>query len=119
MPDVRLIDANGLLRVIDEEIEYGAEYAATNYQLINKGLKIARKDIKCAPTVDAQPVKHGHWSECYRDCRCISVICSVCKNPTVIAHGCRDADEVTMDDVIERLPHCPKCCSDMRGDADD
>jgi hypothetical protein len=69
--------------------------------------------------IDAQPVKHGRWSECYRDSRCISVICSVCKNPTVISHGCRDADEVTMDDVIERLPHCPKCCSDMGGDADE
>lgn len=75
--------------------------------------------IEDAPTVDAQPVKHGHWSECYRDCRCISVICSVCKNPTAIAHGCRDADEVTMDYVIERLPHCPKCCSEMGGDAND
>lgn len=58
---MRLIDADKLLRVIDEEIEYGAEYAATNYQLINKGLKIARRDINCAPTIEAQPVMHGEW----------------------------------------------------------
>jgi hypothetical protein len=108
MPDVRLIDANAI-DVNDISCFYSDECRLDDVQDL----------IDSQPTVDAQPVKRGHWSECYRDSRCISVICSVCKNPTVISHGCRDADEVTMDDVIERLPHCPKCCSDMRGDADE
>ena len=103
---MRLIDA-------DEAEKYLYDYLDDLHMIA------AQNAIDEMPTIDAQPVKHGHWSECYRDCRCISVICSVCKNPTAIVHGCRYADEVTMDDVIERLPHCPKCCSDMRGDAGD
>lgn len=118
MDDVRLIDANIVMSKLKAEVDNIPK--RTNYPIgIADGISYAMATIDCAPRVDAQPVKHGHWSECYRDSRCISVICSVCKNPTVIAHGCRDTDEVTMDDVIEKLPHCPKCCSDMRGDADD
>jgi hypothetical protein len=112
MTDVRLIDANALLKKLQEQQKYSSVSDS-------RGRAKAILEVIDAPTIDAQPVKHGHWSECYRDCRCISVICSVCKNPTAIGHGCRDADEVTMDYVIERLPHCPKCCSDMRGDADE
>lgn len=116
MADVRLIDANALIRKFIEGDGHDDDRFTEGF---NFATQVYREYINDAPTIDAQPVKHGHWSECYRDCRCISVICSVCKNPTAIAHGCRDADEVTMDDVIERLPHCPKCCSDMRGDAVD
>lgn len=104
MPDVRLIDANELLRVIDEEIEYGAEYAATNYQLINKGLKIARKDIKCAPTIDAQPVKLGRWIEC--DSQPNQKMCSSCRGVGVAK------------DIAQFFTYCPFCGAFMRGDKD-
>jgi hypothetical protein len=122
MPDVRLINANELLRVIDEEIEYGAEYAAKDYQLINKGLKIARKDIKCAPTIDAQPVMHGRWSECWRDParNLISVICSACEDASLAYLPKKD---LSVDDVPNKIciqmPYCPKCGAKMcGGDAD-
>lgn len=58
---MRLIDADKLLEVIGEEIEYGEEYGGDNTSLINKGLKIAKRDIECAPTIEAQPVKRGKW----------------------------------------------------------
>lgn len=113
MPDVRLIDANKLL----EELKQ-LEAEATN-KYYQQGLQDAithffPRIIEKQPTIDAQHVKIGKWFECYRDSRCISVICSVCRNPTSIAHGFRDANEVTMEKVIEKLPYCPKCCADMR-----
>lgn len=112
MTDIRLIDAN----LVYEKIlfRYNVSVITSRKEAYARCLDI----VQNATTVDAQPVKQGHWSECYRDCRCISVICSVCKNATVISHGCLFADEVPMNYVIEKLPHCPKCCSDMRGDAD-
>lgn len=59
-------------------------------------------------------ITQATWSECYRDDRCISVICSNCKQATVIAHGCfTGAAKVTYEDVFKRLPHCPRCCAEM------
>lgn len=113
---MRLIDADELLRVIDEEIEYGVKYAVTDYQLINKGLKIARRDIGCAPTIDAHPVKRGHWSECWRDParNVMSVICSACGNASITYLPKRD---LAVNDVPKsiriQMPYCPKCGEKM------
>lgn len=96
---MRLIDADKLLRVIDEEIEYGAEYADTNYQLINKGLKIARRDINCGPTIEAQPVEHGKWED--REVRgSITPYCTNCGNGN---------------DTIYHYNYCPNCGAKMDG----
>lgn len=59
-------------------------------------------------------IKYGYWKECWRDNRCISVICSVCNEATAVAHGCKDAEEVMIEDVIDILPYCPKCRANMR-----
>ena len=48
----RLIDANEILKSEHQHYDYMAdEY----YVLV--------RDIENAPTVDAEPVKHGHWNE--------------------------------------------------------
>lgn len=49
---MRLIDANALIKDIEVEIEYGDEFDESD-KLINKGLKIALKRIKCQPTIVA------------------------------------------------------------------
>lgn len=59
-------------------------------------------------------IKYGYWKECWRDNRCISVICSVCDDVTAVAHGRKDAEEVMIEDVIDILPYCPKCRANMR-----
>ena len=52
-------------------------------------------DIEEAPTVDAVPVRHGHW-KCYSDCGCTQ--CSVCN--------------WSVEEYIEH-PYCPNCVAKM------
>lgn len=46
------ISRQALLDEINEEIEYGEEHFRPENEQINKGLKIARKLVKAAPSVD-------------------------------------------------------------------
>ena len=50
---MRLIDADELKKPIEVAIEYSGFYSP-----IYKGFA---KDIDGAPTIDAEPVRHGHW----------------------------------------------------------
>lgn len=105
MTDVRLVDANELLRVIDDEIEYGAEHAATNYQLINKGLKIARKVIKSVPTIDARSVKHGKWIADSAELPSKNYTCSECMNKIQTRYYCWQC----------YIRYCDNCGAKMNG----
>lgn len=49
------ISRQALLNEINEEIEYGEEHFRPENEQINKGLKIARKLVKAAPTIEAEP----------------------------------------------------------------
>lgn len=77
--------------------------------------------IEDATTIDAQPVKHGQWSECWRDPvrNVISVICSACGDASIAYLPRRD---LTVDDVPKKIciqmPYCPKCSAKMEGDSD-
>lgn len=57
----RYIDADELVDEIEEEIEVGNEEIYEEDKLINKGLKIALKDIKKQPTVDAATIIQSGW----------------------------------------------------------
>lgn len=115
MPDVRLIDANALLSAIDEEIEYSVEYAETNFQLINKVLKIARKDIECAPTIDAKSVKHGKW-EWEPGYVGTTAKCSACGLSPMGFYSL----PINQIGRLPEYPFCPKCGAKMDGgDADE
>ena len=53
----RLIDANALLLEIEEELQYESpRFNAEQNKLIDMGLRIASKDIRHSPTVDAVEV---------------------------------------------------------------
>ena len=57
---------------------------------------------KCAPTIDAEPVRHGHWDDSFDG---ITPYCSVCG----MSHNC-----------INRTPdYCPHCGAKMEGRAND
>lgn len=59
---MRPIDADVLLKEIEEEIE--AEKSYDNYDKgVTAGLRIALRDIKKQTTIEAEPVKHGRWKE--------------------------------------------------------
>lgn len=56
---------------------------------------------KCAPTIDAEPVRHGHWDDSFDG---ITPYCSVCG----MSHNC-----------INRTPdYCPHCGARMDGGTD-
>ena len=60
MDDVRLIDANTVMSKLKAEVDNIPK--RTNYPIgIADGISYAMASIDCAPTVDAQPVKHGMW----------------------------------------------------------
>ena len=50
---MKLIDRDKLIREIEEEIDYGDEFADDD-KLINKGLRIALKNIKMQQSIDIQ-----------------------------------------------------------------
>lgn len=107
MPDVRLIDANALLA----ECEKGYSFEDRRGQLAH-----CISAIKVAPTIDAQPVKHGKWSECWRDPgrNVMSVICSACDDASLAYLPKRDlAVEDVPKKICIQMPYCPRCGAKM------
>lgn len=90
MNEVRLVDANKLMQMIPVE-EYNARMAIAN-----------------APTVDAEPVRHGHWIDAYPKIEPNPMfqygICSVC--------GYEQS-------VSKYLKFCPNCGAKMDGVKED
>ena len=62
---------------------------------------------KCAPTIDAEPVRHGEWilNPCnlYNDA---TWVCSVCGNEWVLIDGTP---------LDNQMNYCPKCSARMDG----
>ena len=58
--------------------------------------------IEAAPTIEAEPIRHGRWSECWHDDRLYSGICSECEKASVRPVG------------SDPLPICPKCGAKMQ-----
>ena len=65
---------------------------------------------KCAPTIDAEPVRHGEWilNPCnlYNDA---TWVCSVCGNEWVLIDGTP---------LDNQMNYCPKCGARMDGCTD-
>ncbi len=97
---MRLIDADAVLRII-EEIKSNKDIPK-NYGTL---LDISRK-IRSLPTIDAEPVIHGHWVE-NRDRAELQLICSQCGYDYI------EADP----DCIERHNFCPHCGAKMDEEA--
>lgn len=103
MPDVRLIDANALMKRIEEV--YCKDCNSHNGVMCRACAHMDDMDfIEDAPTIDAQPVKHGHWIEC--DSQPNQKMCSSCRGVGVAK------------DIAQFFTHCPFCGADMRGDKD-
>lgn len=74
------------------------------------------------PTIDAQPVKRGRWSECWRDPErnVIAVICMACGDASLTYLPKRDlAVEDVPKKICVQMPYCPKCGAYMRGEKDE
>ena len=69
------ISREAIIDELEEEIEAGN--ILDEDALINRGLKIALKDVKAAEAADVQPVKRGKWFHVNNDG---FIYCSECNN---------------------------------------
>ena len=108
MPEVRLIDANALMKRVCEK-ECGPHFNIDLCDLDDDSTDtrcVFREYVRLEPTVEAEPVRHGRWIEDHTD-----LICSVCKwkysdeLPFMSNHG--------LDSMTESFARCPHCGAKM------
>lgn len=94
---MRLIDANSL-------IEYWLQNGENEYVYDTNAFI---ESVDNAPTVDAEPVRHGRWvMESDGGTRCSS-----CKKKVHdTTNGCYEPVD------LSEMPYCPKCGAKMDGD---
>ena len=129
MDDVRLIDANALLKEINEEIEECQPETTPGNKFVSLGLKAARKIIHRTPTISAQPVKRGRWIPSIRNAEQEEVAkdlgidiedflskaayCSCC-GIQFLTNGQDNIRKALIHKAVYKF--CPNCGADMRGD---
>ena len=112
MPDVRLIDANAIVEKLKSY--YEALSPDVQSELIRRDeVSSCIAELINAPTIDAQPVKRGKWSEYSRNALETYIECTNC----CVASRPIHLQMVTING--SGLPdYCPNCGADMRGDKD-
>ena len=83
---MRLIDADALIE-------------ATQH-----GCVIRRKDVEDAPTVDAEPVRHGRWIAMQEDYGDVYYVCSECNEAWFLSDGTP---------VDNNMHYCTRCGARM------
>lgn len=99
--EVRPIDANALLENGIFSMKYG--YIGNGLQLIQMAINCIRN----APTIDAEPVRHGRWIQS----KIVPAYhyCSLCKETHKMKMSCN---------VYVLLKYCPNCGVKMGGEED-
>lgn len=125
MPDVRLIDANALQRAFDDAHKDEPDFFCCNF-LNNAGnpsteWECVDEILENAPTIDAQPVKHGHWGDYGSG---VGLYCSECRHRIRYRNGIRETTKFS-DGEFDFVQYaskngyynfCPKCGAKMEGD---
>ena len=95
---MRLIDADRALEIVlDQGIAHPNAYHLTNY---------ATLILREAPTIEAEPVRHGYWENANGRPKTYIRKCSVCsKEAYFCGRGCS-------------YKYCPNCGEKMDGGAD-
>ena len=96
MPKVRLIDAVALMKNVCGK-ECGCNFSECGIDDDNPDTRcVFREYVKTAPTIEAEPVRHGQWSDNGED----KYICSVCSGYVYRWFGKSD--------------FCPRCGAKMQ-----
>ncbi len=112
----RYIDADALLEELKEELEFDSPmYNEVENKWLDKGLRIAIKDVKHFPTADVVEVRHGEWEDRYENKYANQLYeCSLCGE---IAPEGTKYNKLGNPERIQVLsPYCPNCGADMRGE---
>ena len=98
-----------ILDDLEKEIEAG-NIALDEDVWINKGLRIAIRDIKDSKSADVQPIRRGRWEEIeeYGGWGDTYFRCSICGD---------EWDLDTGTPVENGMKYCPNCGARMDGDA--
>lgn len=98
---MRLIDADALEEALREhKFDYSGQ--SDYFDGVVDGLMLARDDVREAPTIDAEPIRHGKWRKVdYQICVgkgafVDALECSVCEEPN-----------------YEMSNYCPRCGAKM------
>ena len=100
---MRLIDADALEKILAEkfQVHYGKSFSSG----IHDFFRCVVKQIRKAPTIEAEPVKHGRWIK--KDL--FSMYHKM--------HNCSECGEPVYDNG-KPFNYCPNCGAKMRGGAD-
>lgn len=102
---MRLIDADALLEHVQCRLHFDDVISKT----IDKCVEITRRLISDAPTIEAEPVRHGRWIDAY---------CGKYANAKYICSCC--GKRAHSDDwKWELSDFCPHCGAKMDGGTDD
>lgn len=97
---MRLIDADALKKPLEVAVKESGFYSPMYKSFL--------KNIESAPTIDAEPVRHGHWIA-YED---ETMICAT----EFVCSACRESfcsSELTDKEFYEMMKHCPNCGAKM------
>lgn len=98
------IEKEALLKELQEELEIDSPMLnEVENKWINKGIRIAIKDVKCFPTADVVEVRHGEWVK--TNSRLAEMTCSLCGFTYYGEH-----------DVECMSAFCPECGAKMDGE---
>lgn len=104
---MRLIDADALMRDL---LSYTV-YSSNQYCMgIAKGIELCQKDVNDAPTIDAEPVRHGTWET--------SFVYDWDGNKLYI-HFHRECGFEYRNYLEDERPYCPHCGVKMDGGVSD
>lgn len=98
------IDAEALLKDLKEELDIDSPILnEVENKWVNKGIRIAIKDVKHFPTADAVEVRHGEWQIVDSDLGYVEMRCSLC--------GCKHLFYTK-----QGYPYCPNCGAKMESE---
>lgn len=110
----RLIDADALLKVVEDRYLSACAQAKPNARKNGRGIhygiaigmNFVRNVINELPTIDAEPVRHGWWVQGNIRPKSYFRLCSVCKK---LAYFCGEGCS---------YKYCPNCGAKMDGGAE-
>ena len=101
---MRLIDADGLTNEVIHDMAIAALHSNVKYFPIANDIVVAfRETIDNAPTIDAEPVKHGEWI--------FRTNIYIGKGTTAAGYVCSECGA----DMVRPQNYCPNCGAKMKG----